>query len=230
MSRSFDGVADMALRVGSAPLTAPPFTIAAWFYKTVLNTAGAICVLWLGGDDHSDLRVASNNRVNARIEAGGVGFSADTSEIITVNTWHHGCGVYKATDDRTSYLDGTDPGTSTDTSVPATPDEFEIGIRGTAVNWEGWIGEVGLWNVALIATEVASLASGYSPLFIRPWALVGYWPLVRDEDQDLVGGFNLTATNGPGIAEHPPVIYPAPPSFISIPAIIATRRVFITHT
>ena len=52
------------------------------------------------------------------------------------------------------------------------------------------------------------LAAGYPPTKIRPWALVHYWPLMRT-DQDLVGGYDLTAFNTPTWADHPPVSIPA---------------------
>ena len=53
------------------------------------------------------------------------------------------------------------------------------------------------------------LARGYSPLFVRPQNLVAYWPLIRDEDQDRVGGYDMAAYNTPSVAAHPPIIYSA---------------------
>jgi hypothetical protein len=38
---------------------------------------------------------------------------------------------------------------------------------------------------------------------------VAYWPLIRDTDDDIVGGYSLTANGGPTIAVHPPVLYAA---------------------
>jgi hypothetical protein len=55
------------------------------------------------------------------------------------------------------------------------------------------------------------LAAGFSPLFVRPQSLVAYWPLIRDNDNDIVGGYDMTAYNTPTVAAHPPVIYPVSP-------------------
>ncbi|KKK59939.1 hypothetical protein LCGC14_3029330, partial [marine sediment metagenome] len=68
------------------------------------------------------------------------------------------------------------------------------------------IAEVAIWNVALSNAEVALLAKGFSPLLIKPESLVSYWPLVRDDDNDWIGGFDLTAFNTPTVSDHPPVI------------------------
>ena len=81
---------------------------------------------------------------------------------------------------------------------------------------DGRIAEAAIWNVELTDAEVAILGKGFSPPFIRPESLVFYAPLIRDEDDDRVGGLSLTAYNTPTIASHPPIIYPAPP-FLSFP-------------
>jgi hypothetical protein len=45
---------------------------------------------------------------------------------------------------------------------------------------DGRTAEVGIWNAALTAAEIASLAKGMTPDKIRPQSLVFYAPLVRD--------------------------------------------------
>ena len=70
----------------------------------------------------------------------------------------------------------------------------------------GDIAEVGIWNAALTAAEVASLANGMTCDKIRPQSLVFYAPLVRDLI-DAKGGRTITNNNGATVANHPR-IYP----------------------
>jgi hypothetical protein len=64
--------------------------------------------------------------------------------------------------------------------------------------------EVGIWNAALTAAEIASLAKGMTCDKVRPQSLVFYAPLVRDL-QDARGGLAITNNNGATVANHPRV-------------------------
>lgn len=68
----------------------------------------------------------------------------------------------------------------------------------------GRYAEVGIWNAALTAAEVASLAKGMTCDKIRPQNLVFYAPLVRDLI-DAKGGLTITNNNSSTVAEHPRV-------------------------
>ncbi len=70
----------------------------------------------------------------------------------------------------------------------------------------GLIAEVGLWNVALTAEEIASLAKGMTCDKVRPQSLVFYAPLVRNL-VDAKGGLTITNNNSATVANHPR-IYP----------------------
>ena len=71
---------------------------------------------------------------------------------------------------------------------------------------DGLIAEVGIWNAALTAAEIASLADGMTCDKVRPQSLVFYAPLVRDLI-DQKGGLAITNNNGATVAPHPR-IYP----------------------
>jgi hypothetical protein len=64
--------------------------------------------------------------------------------------------------------------------------------------------EVGIWNAALTAAEIASLAKGMTCDKVRPQNLVFYVPLVRDLI-DQKGGLVITNNNGATVANHPRV-------------------------
>ena len=70
--------------------------------------------------------------------------------------------------------------------------------------FDGLIAEVGIWNAALTAAEVASLAKGMTCDKIRPQNLVFYAPLVRDLN-DQKGGLTITNNNAATVAAHPRV-------------------------
>jgi hypothetical protein len=151
-------------------------------------------------------------------EFNGSSANAETTSGVSVNTWHHGCAVFAATNDRRIYLDGGSKGTdSANRSVPSGLDNTTVGSlkynNGTDDDdpFSGMVAEVGIWNVALTDTEVLMLSLGYSPLLIRPQNLVFYVPLVRDNDNDLVGGLSLTPTNGPTVSPHPAILNPYTP-------------------
>ena len=69
---------------------------------------------------------------------------------------------------------------------------------------DGKIAEVGIWNAALTAEEIASLADGMTCDKVRPQSLVFYAPLVRDLI-DYKGGLAITNTNTATVADHPRV-------------------------
>ena len=64
--------------------------------------------------------------------------------------------------------------------------------------------EVGIWNAALTAAEIASLAKGMTCDKIRQQSLVFYAPLVRNL-QDVKGGLTITNNNAATVANHPRV-------------------------
>ena len=70
--------------------------------------------------------------------------------------------------------------------------------------WDGQIAEAAVYNAALTASEVASLAKGMTCDKIRPQNLAFYAPLVRDL-QDQKGGLTITNNNGATVANHPRV-------------------------
>jgi len=69
---------------------------------------------------------------------------------------------------------------------------------------DGLIAEVGIWNAALTADEIASLAAGMTCDKVRPQSLVFYAPLVRDL-VDVKGGLTITNNNTATVANHPRV-------------------------
>jgi hypothetical protein len=216
MARLFDDAASQYLHIASAVKTATPLTMACWFYSDDIAAYQVLMSLKHNGSAtgfNTFFLAAVGSVVGDPIRAftgAAAAFSfADTTTGYSANTWHHACAVFAASNDRRAFIDGGSKGTENTARVPAGINETLIakaGSTGLAQYMSGRIAEVAIWNVALSDAEVALLAKGFSPLFIQPHNLVAYYPLIRDDDNDWIGGFNLTAVNAPTVGTHPPQI------------------------
>lgn len=136
------------------------------------------------------------------------------------STWFHVAAVWEYSD-RWLYLNGTQDATNSNNRQMevGNADNLYIGSNRLDERFEGAIAEAAAYNASLTADEIAALAAGYSPLFIRPDALVGYWPLggisYPADYADVAQGNDLTATGSPAIVDHPPIIYPASPAILT---------------
>ena len=212
MARDFELDTTDYLENAAAVLVAVPCTFAAWFRAETVDINQTIMSLMDNGvDTHGMYMEATSSNVISAVTADGGFKIAFGSTNFSVDTWHHGCAVYASSTSRSAYLDG---GGKVEDTVDATPlniDTTAIGrlSRLSATNYfDGRIAEVGIWNVALTDNEVISLASGNSPLLVRPLSLQAYWPLygLNSPEPDLAGSaFNMTV-NGPAAANHAPVV------------------------
>ncbi len=234
MSFDFDAASDQFLSA-AAPVTGPPLTMAAWFNVTDTTSQKSAVNIIEGGTNNHFLHLMAYEaaKVNFRIDAGISSESCVSSTSYSSGTWHHACGIAAAVDDRSVFLDGGGKVLVSTSIAIASIDALGIGaLNRAAVAFEldGLIAEVGVWNVALTDAEVAVLAAGYSPLFVRPQNLIFYAPIVR-ELVDKVGGATITNNNGATVADHPRMIYPSPSSLVVPPAAavaaIASQRLKI---
>jgi hypothetical protein len=138
------------------------------------------------------------------------GYAGGNSSPPALNTWYHVAGVYESATSRKAYINGSNESAANDNSNSVTPSGVNLLIIGGRFNttiggyFTGDIAEVGIWNVALTASEIASLAKGMTCDKIRPQSLVFYAPLVRDLI-DAKGGRTITNNNGATVANHPRV-------------------------
>ena len=202
-------------------VTVTPISMACWFYADditrqfcfvdVIHHAGGA-----GGDFFAiggDGTQGGDPVFAMAYETGLANVHADSTAGYSVSTWHHACGVFTGTTTCVIYLDGGNKATAVAARTPAGFDQTQVGAlhRNHATSWpmNGRIAEAAIWDAALTDAEAAILATGIRPIFVRPQNIVAYWPLVRDQDYDIVGGYDLTVWNNPTIAEHAPVIYGA---------------------
>lgn len=220
MSRLFDNAASQKLLYTSPVLTAAPMTMSCWFYtdettnQTLLalgnstNTTDAFRLMLRAPADPSQGVMAATN-------APASGGEVTTTTTYSTNTWHHGAAVFASSSSRSAYLDGGGKATDTASGTP-TVDQTSIGVwdRLVPVGYmSGRIAEVAVWNVALSDEEIVSLAKGFSPVLIRPSALVAYWPLFGNDSPELdrwKSRFDMTVT-GATKDVHSRMYYPINP-------------------
>ena len=213
MAYEFNGTSQY-LNTASAPVTAAPLTLACWFYPN--NVANNMVLMSV--PDNAEVNsnrfflFANGNAAGDPIEAGAQGGAtigvAATTAGFTANNWNHACGVFTSTSSRTSYLNGGSAGTNTTTVTPSGVDRVRVAARFSGGNaglyLSGRLAEIGIWNAALTAAEVAALADGMTCDKVRPQSLVFYAPLVRSL-QDVRGGLTITNNNTATVANHPRV-------------------------
>ena len=215
MAYDFNGTSQ-SLQTSSAPVTALPITMACWFKpSTVTASYTLLSIANLTGPFEGPRLIAEGAqagdpiRVDYTTSFGSA--IARTTAGYTANNWHHACGVYTTSTSRTAYLDGGNNATDT-TSIAGVLSLNALTFAGRLNNgivglfFSGQIAEVGIWNVALTAAEIASLAKGMTCDKVRPQNLVHYAPLVRDLN-DQKGGRAIINNNNATVANHPR-IYP----------------------
>ncbi|NIQ10454.1 MAG: LamG domain-containing protein [candidate division Zixibacteria bacterium] len=246
MARSFNG-STQYLRNTNAVLSAIPFTMAGWWNYQGGTYGGDECIVGIrdydiGYESGPKLLISIRDPVtqgDVKIQYAGVTYASIINTAIN-SGWNHAAAVSSSSTSHYVYMNGTASTEGTNSASFGTVDTTVIGASAEGSSnlsdyFNGYLGEIGIWDAALTSAEINALAAGVSPLLVRTGSLVSYWPLIRDEDQDRVGGYDMTAYNTPTVVAHPPVIYPAqvyqsfaaaaaPPAGISIPVVMHHRR------
>lgn len=223
MARIFTRATPHYLEYASAAIiSAEPLTIAGWGRSdsiTVNQVVGAIWSFEVGGSEGWRIRfsgaVASDPIEATHTQNGGATGTSASATGYSANVWTHAAGVFASTTSRIAYKDGV-AGTENTTlsQTSAGIDRTLIGARyentpAITDAFSGDIAEVGFWNVALTAGEVAALAKGVRPLLIRPASLVAYYPIMGrySPEINLVDTTVMTVT-GAAQSAHPLAVYP----------------------
>jgi hypothetical protein len=207
MAYDFNGT-DQRLNTTSTPVSAVPLTLACWFRADDVTSNRCLFELATSfGVNGFRLLVAgaiAGDPIFADYTVDGTGANAQTTAGYTVNTFHHAAATFPNNTTVTAYLDGGNSATSTGSAVNPAPTRINIGARflsSPGLFFDGRIAEVGIWNAALTAAEIASLAKGMTCDKVRPQSLVFYAPLIRNL-QDVRGGLTITNNNTATVANH----------------------------
>jgi hypothetical protein len=207
MAFDFNGT-NQYLSVNSAVVSAVPMTFACWAMPDAGASSSSMVSL---GSSLSlfplvQMRLRWDlNTTEAAIRSDANETGVATGPSFTAGSFQHFSSVFASTTSRTMYVNGV-AGTANTTTVGAMTMDL-TGIA-TAIRaaptafFDGKIAEVGIWNVALTADEITSLAKGMTCNQIRPQSLVFYAPIVRDL-QDIKAGRTITNNNSATVSTHP---------------------------
>lgn len=208
MAYEFNGYTQY-LSTASSPNLNVPMTLACFGKTAATGPKSAISVGQSGTGTHrQQMQFSTENITATTIGSSGVS-SAVSSVVAASGQWTHACAVHSNSSSRIIYVNGINTGSNTNNNTTNNANAIYIGARnsnGIGLYFIGDLAEVGIWNAALTAAEIASLAKGMTCDKIRPQNLVFYAPLVRDL-QDTKGGLTITNNNGATVAPHPR-IYP----------------------
>lgn len=183
LSRKFVAASSQYLEHAAAALTAVPFTMACWFLSdsaTLDQTLISInrstsfqrgwALMAAGATAGDPIRLRGNN---------GVDSNSDTATGYTVGQWTHAAGVATGSGagEAAAFINGTAgvAGNATN-GGGAVQDRTSVGRQiAAAATREPMSGQIvwpAIWKVALSAADVQRLASGESPLNVRPESLI----------------------------------------------------------
>lgn len=159
----------------SAPVTAVPLTIVAWFTTSggqgrkivaVANSASLADVFQLGLDFAS-----ATNKIQALMSNASFGNQALSSVACdTSGNWNHGAAVFASTTSRAAYLNGGSKGSTTNTIAnPSGLNELLVSGRSSDFTFgiAGQIAHAAVYSRALTDNEVAYLGAGGNPRAIK---------------------------------------------------------------
>ena len=243
MAITFDGD-DYLLKDhgGTGPISSYPFTMAGWFKPPqekkdwqgfVLSDGSETARFGIGPGNYGRWAIYWKN-----VEQRSPADFSENYETTSPNPWSQATCIFQAVDNRDMYVNGSGNLHYNNNSLSQTLADTDIvGIvygptDGFNELYKGEIAECALWNVALTTAEVDSLADGFSPLFIRPNSLIGYWPLggAFSDYIDPIGGNTLSATGDPAAADHPRIIYPTGVNAIVFDAVVQTTTLHWNRT
>jgi len=207
MAYQFNGT-NQDLRTSSAPVNAQssPFTMAVFVnLRGSLTAFNGICAI---NDSNNAYTLFTTNLGKIGTSHSSVAtntFGAISTNSISQNTWFHAAAVIPSISIRSVFLNGDENQNTTSLSSINASTNVSIGSRRLSGSF-GLFGnifaaEMGIWNAALTAAEIASLAKGMTCDKVRPQSLVFYAPLVRDLI-DQKGGRVITNNNGATVANH----------------------------
>jgi hypothetical protein len=207
MAYSFTAASSQYLTTISTPVSSGPFTISA--FGTIAATALTVKTLISIESGNSNilyqLYVDGNQNLKLYCEGSSGSGTNTIATTIATNTPFHAAAVINSSSNRLLYLNGFNTNLNIVNIGTTNVSRINIGSRYYAGSLGGYqigrIAEVGIWNAALTAAEIASLAKGMTCDKVRPQSLVFYAPLVRDLI-DQKGGLTITNNNGATVANH----------------------------
>lgn len=203
----------MAITFASGDLISAPVDPNSFFFR--IKTSQASSNVGLLGqhnavNSESGFTLFMNNtagKLSLQCKAAGTEVFPFITGTVTVNdgAWHSvGLNINYAGGAQAIYTDGAIDASGSGTSWGGTANDPRLGNMSDSF-WTDYVGdmaEIAYWSDQRTNEEMAALAKGFSPRYIRRQTLLLYIPAVRVV-QDIKG--NTLTTSGLSVADHPRV-------------------------
>jgi hypothetical protein len=210
VARAFNGTNQYLSNGAGAWVTASPWTLAGWVNPSSFGSTPGILAQ---GTSVAGAFLSVTLSTGGALRVSVDGTNVDTGGSLAQSAWNHWLVTYDGTTVR-GYVNGASVLSATRTANYSHGVAFgaaAVSSGGAAGEFlQGSLAELGIWNVALTAAEIAALALGVQPRHVRPGSLAAYWPLWglsgNSVEPDLSGSANnLTLVNSPAASNHAPV-------------------------
>lgn len=212
MARNFDSSNPDFIDHGNPAvldLTGNQVTLSLWVRAVALVGEAKVFAKWADSGTRFSylLSVQVSGIPLFAVNTGSVTLTAGTTDLLD-GQWHHLAGTYDGSNIRI-YVDGVEENSAAKTgNMPSNTAPVRIGAgsggAGTENPYDGDLGHAALWDVALSASEVASLSVGISPRRLRPGLF--YDPLNgQSPEADVIGGNTGTVNGAPAVIPEPPI-------------------------
>jgi len=218
VSRSFNGLTDSISLGSSLTLMPAALSICFWVNPTSLTPAYSNILNRMvdntfatNGDYAFYLKSSGKLAIFVNNATGRQDYDGAGTHTLTTGSWWH-IGFSCPTSGNTQvYVNGVSDGGGINGGNFATTSvrPFLMGFDPNTAGrfFSGAIADLGVWNVALTAQEINSLATGARPFKVQPKSLAGWLPLdgLQSPEPDLSGNINNGTLTGTSFAFGPPV-------------------------
>jgi len=200
----------------SLPVTSGPLTISCWFNRNSGPVFSGVSEVMVGFSTVGApqqayvLEITSGLNVRARQVGGVTPTTASATSLTTApnGAWHFAAAVFAAVSSRRVHLDGNPPVSNNNPAFFGTATFGDVGSLAGSLGFQGSVGNVAVWDVALLTEQVDQLAAGFSPLQVASQNLVSFFPMNRNStSESRVEGPSLTPVGSVTLVGGPPV-YP----------------------
>jgi hypothetical protein len=186
-------------------ITTVPLSLSAWFKPKNITADHSILGCYSSSGDlllnafYLVVPGAGPNNFQAIVSGPG-GFRVSSATPVSANIWQHGGGVFTSDSERLAYYNGVAGTVNTESFTPTgiirtTSGAFLSLVSNIYATAD--VCELGIWNVALTANEMAALAAGATCNSIRPGSLLGYWLPLGKKNLSNTEAENFGAFNNP---------------------------------
>ncbi len=218
MARTFNGTTD-EISMGSSLILMPAaLSISFWVnptslvpaYSNILNRM--VDNTFATNGDYA-IYLKSNGKLAIFVNnaTGRQNYDGAGTHTLTTGSWWHISFSCPTSGNTQIYVNGVSDGGGINGGNFATTSvrPFLMGFDPITAGrfFGGSIADLGVWNAALSAGEVQSLAQGYRPFQTRPKSLVGWWPFdgTSSPELDLSGNVLSGTLTGTSVSVGPPV-------------------------